>query len=135
MKNTVLYYIWIGMAVLCALFGLIPTPAGALRVFMTILSVLFFLPPALLFYNARRSGDQKEMRHLRLISLSSLGATVLLFILNILAVSWSATAGSALYVLLNFVSVPMVCSGHYALSLFLWACLLVCTLPGKKKVN
>lgn len=135
MKNTVLYPIWIGLAILCALFGLIPSPAGPLKVFMTLLSILFFLPPALLFYNARRSGDEKTMKRLCLISTLSLAATFLLFVLNILSVLWPKAVGSAMHVLLNFVSVPMLCSGHYALSLFLWACLLFCTLPKRKKIS
>ena len=133
MKKTALFSIWVGLYILCALLGLLPSPKGALQAVMTVLSVLFFLPPALLFFDARKTGDTKTLKLLRLLSAISLGGTVLLFILNILAVIWPEAVGNVLYVLLNFVSTPMVCSGHYALSLFLWACLLLCTLPKKKR--
>lgn len=132
MKKTALYCIWIGLYILCALLGLLPNPTGALAIVMTVLSLAFFLPPALLFIDARNAGDKKTTKLLRLISGISLGATVLLFIGNICAVAWPEAAGTVLHIILNFVSVPMFCSGHYALSLFLWACLLLCTLTRKK---
>lgn len=134
MKNTTLYYIWAGLYLLCGALSLIPTPSGALRVFMTLLSVAFFAPGILLLINARRSGDEKTVKQLRLLSILSLGLTLLLLIFNILSVTGSETLGNVLYYILMLVSVPMVCSGHYVLSLFLWACILVCTLP-KKKIN
>lgn len=132
MKKTALYCIWVGLYVLCALFGFLPSPKGALKIVMTVLSVLFFLPPALLFWDARKDGDQKTLKLLRLLSAISLGATVVLFVINIVSMIWPEGVGNALHVLLNLVSVPMFCSGHYALSLFLWACLLLCTLHKKK---
>jgi len=36
-----------------------------------------------------------------------------------------------LHIMLVIVSSPMVCSGNWALSLFLWACLLVASLRKK----
>lgn len=134
MKNSALYYIWGGLAVLCALLGLIPTPSGALAVVMTMLSVGFFVPPAWLLIDAYKTGCQKTLKTLRLISIISLGATLLLFVANILAVLAPEALGNVLYFLLAILSVPMVCSGHYVLSLFLWACILICSLP-KKKLN
>ena len=117
---------------LCALLGLIPTPSGALSVVMTLLSIAFFVPPAWLLADAYKTGCEKTVTLLRRISLISLSATLVLFIANILAVAGSEALGDVLYVLLAIVSVPMVCSGHYVLSLFLWACLLICALPKKK---
>ena len=35
------------------------------------------------------------------------------------------TMGNVLFAVLIVVSSPMVCSGYWALSLFLWACLLI----------
>ena len=134
MKKPTLYYIWIGLAALCALLGLIPTPSAPLAVVMTLLSIAFFVPPAWLLADAYKTGCEKTVTLLRRISLISLGATLLLFIINILSVTGSEALGDVMYVLLALVSVPMVCSGHYVLSLFLWACLLICALP-KKKVS
>lgn len=135
MKNTVLCTIWAGLFVLCAVLGLIPAPTGLLQVLMTCLSVLFFLPPCLLLVQAFRTGDRKTIALLRKLSLLSLGLTLLLLLVNILAVLGSEGLGTVLYYILALVSVPMVCSGHYVLSLFLWACLLVATLSAKKKVS
>lgn len=134
MKKYTLYYIWAGLAVLCALLGLIPTPTGALAVVMTVLSVGFFVPPAWLLVEALKTGDEKTVKQLRLLSILSLSLTVVLFIANILSMAAPEAVGNVLYFLLSILSVPMVCSGHWALSLFLWACILFCTLP-KKKVN
>ena len=128
MKKTIFFSLWVGLYILCALLGLIPSPGGALRVVMTVLSVLFFLPPTLLFLESKKTGDKKTLKLLRLLSILSLGGTLLLFVFNILAVAWPEALGNALYVLLNFVSAPMVCSGYYVISLFLWACLLFMTL-------
>ena len=127
MKKATLYYIWAAMAVLCALFGLIPAPSGALAATMTVLSLLFFVPPALLLVEAYKTGDRKTLKRLRLLSGLSLLLTVVLFIANILSMAASEAVGNVLYFLLSIVSVPMVCSGHWVLSLFLWACLLFCT--------
>lgn len=134
MKKTTFYSIWAGLYVLCGGLSLIPAPAGALRVVMTLLSLLFFLPPLFLLLDARRSGDAKTMKLLRLLSILSLSLTFLLLIANIAAVLAPQVLGNILYSILIFVSVPMVCSGHYVLSLFLWACLLLCTLL-KKTTN
>ena len=59
------------------------------------------------------------------LSALSLGLTLLALILNLLSALGSATLGNVLYGILIVVSSPMVCSGFWALSLFLWACLLL----------
>ncbi|HIS60046.1 MAG TPA: hypothetical protein IAC17_06375, partial [Candidatus Faecousia faecipullorum] len=55
----------------------------------------------------------------------SLGATGLLLALNFLTALGSETLGNVLHGILTIVSSPMICSGYWALSLFLWACLLM----------
>jgi hypothetical protein len=62
-----------------------------------------------------------------------LGLTLALLVANVFSVLWSEAVGTVLYELLIFVSVPMVCSRHWVLSLFLWACLFFSTLPKKAK--
>jgi len=127
MKKSTLYYIWGGAYALCALLSLIGKPSAVLQVVMTLFSLGFFVPPAVLLVQAFQNEDLKTVKLLRLISLFSLGLTVLLFLLNIFSMGWSEAWGNFLYYALVFLSVPMVCSGHYALSLFLWACLLFST--------
>lgn len=134
MKNSALYYIWAGLYALCFGLSLISAPSGALQVVMTILSLAFFLPPAWLLVNAHKHSDEKTLKTVRILSILSLGLTLLCFVLNIFALGWPETAGNIIYYVLIFLSVPMVSCGSYALSLFLWACLLFATCL-KKKVN
>ena len=114
---------------LCGFLGLITPQSGSQSAAMTALSLAFFLPPAVLVILAYRENNKALLLRLRLISILSLSLTLLLFILNIAAVGASETTGNVLYYVLTFVSVPMVCSQHYVLSLFFWACLLFSTFP------
>ena len=128
MKRSFLYPLWGGLFILCAGLGFIPEPAGATAVLLTGLSVLFFLPPAVLLYRAAKEGDVPTLKLIRNLSALSLGLTVVLLIANFLSAAASETLGSVLYSILVIVTSPMICSGHWALSLFLWACLLTAAL-------
>ena len=127
MKKSTLYALWGGMFSLCAGLGFIPEASGVLSGAMTVLSLLCFVPPALLLYQ----GDGHARMLVRNLSAASLGLTLGLLVLNFLCVLQSEFLGSVLYVMLVIVSSPMVCSGHWALSLFLWSCLLVASLKKK----
>ena len=48
MKNHTLFALWGGLFALCAVLGFIPNPDGALRIVLTLLSVVFFVPGGLL---------------------------------------------------------------------------------------
>ncbi len=135
MKKVILYCIWAALYILCFILGCIPNPDAGQAAAMTVVSVLFFIPGALLLYHAFRSRDKQLLVQLRWISGLSLGLTVVMLIVNFLSVTASQTAGTVLYYILGIVSVPMFCSQHYVLSLFLWACILFCTLPNKKSVR
>ena len=102
---------------------------------MTVMSIIFFIPGIVLLVDSLRKQDKPLLVQLRWISGLSLGLTVVMLIVNFLSVTASQTAGTVLYYLLGIVSVPMFCSQHYVLSLFLWACILICTLPKKKSVR
>ena len=133
MKSKTLFVLWGGMFILCAALGFIPEPAGLLKWLLTILGVAFFFPGGWLLYRAIQEKDRKTILLIRKISALSLGLTLLLLVLNILSVFWTQTLGNLLYVLLVIVSSPMVCCGGYALSIFLWACLLMASLKYGKK--
>ena len=124
MKKPVLFSLWGVLFLLTAGLGFLPeTP------WSTVLSVLFFLPPALLLYRAQR--DTALL--IRNLSLLSLGVTLVTLILNfVLAVS-SETLGNVLHYILVVVSAPMVASGYWVLSLFGWACLLMASLKQLKQ--
>ena len=103
MSKKLLFALWGGLFILCAGLGFIPgfsqnVSAGAQAV-LTVLAVAFFAPPACLIYGAKK---EKDARTLKLV-----------------------TMGNVLFAVLIVVSSPMVCSGYWALSLFLWACLLI----------
>lgn len=132
MKKRILYITWGVLYALCAGLGHLAQPSDAQSVVLTLLSLAFFAPGAILLVDAWRSGDQKSRKELGWISGISLGLTLVLLVANVFSVLWSEVVGTVLYELLIFVSVPMVCSRHWVLSLFLWACLFFATLPVKK---
>ena len=125
MTKKTCYILWAGLFILCAGLSFIPEPEGFTRIFLTGLSVLFFLPPALLACSAGKRRDRTTLKLLRNLAAMSLGLTLLLLIVNFLSFMAPAFLGNLLYTVLVFVSVPMVCSGYWVLSLFLWACLLM----------
>ena len=125
MKSQFLYALWGALFILCAGLGFIPEPAGVLRVLLTGLSILFFLPPAVLVWKGRREKDRMALSLVRNLSIASLSLSVLLIIANFLTVFRSELLGDILHRVLVVVSSPMICSGHWAMSLFFWACLLI----------
>ena len=125
MKKSVLLALWAALFVLCALLGFFRQPEGALQPLLTVLSVLFFAPGAILLRQASRKPDRPTVLLVRNLSALSLLLTMVLLVLNMLSVTGSQWLGDMLYYVLVIVSSPMVCSGYWALSLFLWACLLV----------
>lgn len=133
MKNKTLYALWGGLFILCAGLGFIPEPQGAGKTLMTLLAVLFFLPGGLLLYKAGRDGDRGALQLVRNLSALSLGLTLVLLVANFLSALGSSVLGDVLYGMLVIVSSPMVCSGYWVLSLFLWACLLMTSLSQLKK--
>ena len=133
MNKKFLTVLWAGLFIVCAGLGFIPEPEGTARILLTIPALLFFLPPALLLYGAGRSRDTATVMLIRNLSMLSLGLTVLLLILNFLTVLSSDRLGQILHDILTIVSTPMICSGHWAMSLFLWACLLTGSLRQLKQ--
>lgn len=133
MNQKFLFTLWGGLFIVCAAMGFIPDPAGVGRILLTLLSIAFFVPPALALYQAIQAGDQPVLRLIRNLSALSLGLTLVLLVLNFLSALRSETLGDILYNILTIVSSPMVCSGCWVLSLFLWACLLMVSLKGLRK--
>ena len=133
MKNKSLLAIWGIFYIICAGLGFIPEPEGTVRIFLTVISILFFVPPAILLFDAFSAGDEKTIRLIRLLSALSLALTLVLLTANFLAALGSPGLGSFLHVLLVIGSAPMVCSNYWVLSLFLWAVLLVTSLQKRKE--
>ena len=125
MKKQYLYALWGGMFALCAAFGFIPAPGTALKILMTLISVAFFIPGILLLHLSTKSGDRELAALVRNLAAASLALTLILIIVNFFSVLGSEVLGNILYSILIIVSSPMVCSGYWVLSLFLWACLMI----------
>ena len=133
MKKNMLYTLWAAAFAVCAALGFLPEMEGAVEVLLKLLSLGFFLPPAVLLVRARKSGDCKTLGILRTVSLTSLGLTLALLVLNILFATGSRALGNFLHGLLTVVSAPMMALGNWAVSMFLWACLFFAAFQKKKK--
>ncbi len=134
MKNTIkLWILWGGLYLLCALLGFFPDPQGLWYGLFVLLGLGFFVPPSILLYDAVKTKNGKTLRILRLLSFLSLGLTLLMLVVNFLAVQASEAWGAVLYWILLLVSVPMVCAQAWVIGLFGWACLLMATFMFSKK--
>lgn len=119
MKEKITYGLWAVLYILCAGLGF----AGKT---VTALALLFFLPGILLLIWGQR-------KPVRIISGISLGLTFLVLLANFASLGLSEGMGNFLYGVLILVSSPMVCSGYWVLSLFLWACLLMGSFLKKQR--
>lgn len=124
MFHQIFYTLWGAMFVLCAALGFIPEPQGAAKWALTALSVLFFLPPAVLVWRAGKEKDFFTLRLIRNLCLCSLGLTLVLLIAAFAAIPASLAVGDILYGVLTVLSAPMICSQIPVVSLCLWAVLL-----------
>ena len=132
--NQKLYFaLWGGMFVLCAGLGFIPEPTGFLKVLLVLLGIGFFVPGFLLLNLAEKNGDRHTLALIRNLATASLGLTVVLLIANFLSVLGSELLGNLLYYVLVIVSTPMVCVQYWAISLFLWAYLMIACMKALRK--
>ena len=133
MKNKFLWIIWLILYVACVALGTITDPEGLLKGFLVVMGILFFLPGALLLYKGIRYGEKKTVLAIRYIALGALLLTVCTLLATFLSADGSVASGVVLQGLLTLVSAPMFCIQYWALSLFLWACLLFGSFSWKKK--
>ena len=133
MKHRLCYGLWACLFILCAGLGFIPEPEGSLSAVLSLLALLFFLPPAWLLYQSGKHRQKDTALLIRNLSLVSLILTVTVLILNFFTTFASQRLGQILHYVLVIVSSPMICSGHWAMSLFLWACLLMVSLRQLKR--
>ncbi len=133
MRKWILYGFWVAQFILCAVLGFIHNTDNLGKILQTVLGIAFFVPAVILLIDAIRQGDRKELLRLAVISGSSLGATMILLVVNVLSVGASVTVGNVLFGILTVVSAPMVCCRYWIVSLFLWACLLMGALYGRRR--
>ena len=129
-----MYGYWAALYGLCAGLGFVPETEGLATGLMLLAAILFFVPPVRLIVWAVPREREEVLRLIRNLSLASLVLTVAVILLNFVFLQANAAMGYLLHVLLIFVSVPMITSRVWVLSLFVWACLLfVCIHYLKKK--
>lgn len=131
MKNKYLYAAWCGLYILCAGLGFLPKSTAYANAARVLLGLIFFVPGALLLARGM-AGSAKTLRVLRIICICSLSLTLVALVANFLTVLAPDSVAKAMHILLGLVSAPMLCIGHWAWSLFLWACLLSATFVKKK---
>lgn len=134
MTNKALYSLWGFLFIICAGLGFIPAPNGGVQAVFTLISILFFLPPAALLYRAAKNADRSTLQLIRSLALGSLSLTLITLVLSVVSAMRSEALGNALHGMLIILSCPMVCSGYWVLSLFLWACLLMVSLQQLRKM-
>lgn len=133
MKKIALYTLWAALYIICVALGTITGAEGIQKAALICAALIFFAPGIWLLVDAKRQKDRKEQTRIFIISAASLGLTVVFLLLNFASIFFSEEAGAALHDALNLVSAPMYCAQSWALSLFLWACLLVAAMPRKEK--
>ena len=122
MSNTVLYAIWGGLFALCAGLGFITEPKNSTQILMTFFSLALFVPPFLLNNRAAEKKDRRTLTLVRKLSFYWLMLASVLLICNFLTVFASELLGNMMHILLIIVASPMIASGSWALTIFLWAC-------------
>lgn len=133
MNRKFLFALWGALLTLCAGLGFLPEPEGITAGLLTAAAVAAFIPPALLLLTAKKAGDRRTAALIRNLAASSLVLTAMLLIANFASFSAPESLGRFLYSLLVILSAPMICSGHWALSLFLWAFLMIWAVSVLKK--
>ena len=125
MNKKLMFILWGAMYAVCAGFGFVAQPAGALKILMIILTLGFFAVGGTILWQAKAARDYGIIGLIRSLSLAWLIATGVMIIANILSVLAPQGLGDVLFYMLVVVSSPMVCGQSWVLSLFLWACLMV----------
>lgn len=131
-KKKTLYILWGFLFILCAGLGFIPEASGFGKAVLIFLGLAFFVPGAILLWDAISCGDRKTVLQIRLLSLCWLVVTLLLLVGNLLSVNASQAVGNLLYGALVILSAPLVCGQFWEMSIFLWACLLTASFLRRK---
>lgn len=129
MKQKSIYTLWGLLFILCCMLGFLTQRNTALDIIFTVISVLFFVPGALLLADGYKRKDKKALRRLRIISLCSLILSLALLAASFASAKGSEALGNVLHYALGVVSTPMFCSSYWALPLFLWACIFMTSFP------
>ena len=131
MKERILYIAWAILYAICAALGFYGEAEGFGKVLFVLTALIFFLPGIGLLVMGYRDKNRKILRRVRIVSVTSLGLTLIFLVANVAVAA--ETTNKLLHVLLVLVSAPMLCGQFWAMSLFLWACLLFATIIKQPK--
>lgn len=134
MKKTILLFIWGWLYLICAALGHATEVTATQQTAMTVLSVIFFIPGFWLLADGWKKKRKDTCSLVFYISLGSLILTLVMLLLNVMSVTGSEALGNVMYALLIWLSAPMICSGYWILSLFLWGVLLFSAIFCKKRL-
>ena len=132
-KTKLLWILWAVAYGICTVCGFIPVTTDAISGLFILLSLGFFVPPALLIFRGVQNKQTQILRLIRNLSIISLIVTMVTIVLNFVSVQASEAWGTVLYWLLIVVSTPMICAQHWVIGLFGWAMLLMTCLNYLKK--
>ncbi|MBR5021779.1 MAG: hypothetical protein IKY18_01050 [Oscillospiraceae bacterium] len=132
-KKTVVYVVWAVWYLICLFLSLGKPPVGWAKAPFVLVGLLFFVPPFYLLYISKK--DAKTIKLVRTISIVSIATFVVLYALNLMSVNWSVTAGRVLYYLMVVFCAPIMCGQFFAVSLYLWGCLLWACVLMLRKLN
>ena len=124
-----MYIAWTVLYIGCVLMSLLDSVQGGGLVLIRIASVLFFVPGAILAGWGVKDNNKRILKSVRIVCLTSLILTTVVLVANFLSVGATAQTGRIWNGILLLVSAPMSIAPFWALSLFLWACLLMTTFP------
>lgn len=133
MKNKYLYITWAVMYLLCALLGFLPHPQGAVYWLLFLISVMFFIPPAVILYQAIHHDDKKHVRIVRNLSIAWLCVMLVMLVVNLLSIGSSRAVGTALYYMLVVLASPMICAQIWVAPMFGFGCLLTASIQHLRK--
>ena len=133
MKERILYIVWAVLYAICAALGFYGEAEGFGKVLFVASAIIFFLPGICLLVLGYKEKNKKILSRVRWIALASLVLTLGMLITNVVVAADGETVNKLLHVLLALVSAPMLCGQYWAMSLFLWACLLFATCIKKIK--
>lgn len=134
-SNQILYGIWGVLFVLTACASLaVPQPeTTGEKVVLRVMAAVFFLPPWMILWRARATGNRHDRNLIRDLSAASLIATVVLFYASVQAIRFPDWVGQSIHVMMSILCAPLLCGNFYALPLFLWATLLIGSLGKGRK--
>ena len=129
MKEKILYLFWLAMYIICVGMGTILERNIPIHILLMVLALGFYIPGLLLVIEGIKQNNSKLLLRVRIVCICSLVLSLILIVANIASVYASSSVGNVLNQVLLIVATPMHCCYYRFISLFLWACLFIGTMP------